>query len=193
MAAAMSHFPRLPPLLACLLLARPGMAAAEEIPPAYRLAARQANVPAAVLYAIALQESGIRRDGRFAPWPWTLNVAGRPRRFENHADACRALTKALRTMPPGRVDAGLAQINLGHQRHRYQHPCALLDPSHNLAAAASILREQYRPGEGWPRAIERYHRPAGGAPAIRYRQRVEKHLARILQAPPQQTRERTAR
>lgn len=189
----MSRFPRLPPLLACLLLAHPGVAAAEDIPPAYRLAARQAGVPAAVLYAIALQESGIRRDGHFAPWPWTLNVAGRPRRFENHADACRALMKALRTTTPRRVDAGLAQINLGYQRRRYQHPCELLEAQRNLTIAAAILREQYRSAEGWPRAIERYHRPAGGVAAIRYRQRVEKHLAHILRPSPRKTKKRTAR
>jgi hypothetical protein len=117
------------PLLACFLCIYSSMThATENIPPIYRATARQAGVPAVALYAIALQESGMRRKGQFAPWPWTLNVAGVPRRFENHADACRALTKSLRTIPLTRVDVGLAQINLGYQRHRYQHPCELLDP-----------------------------------------------------------------
>jgi hypothetical protein len=184
MAAAIIRL-RFLPWLVCFLCVHSGMThAAEDIPPIYRMAARQARVPAVALYAIALQESGMRRKGVFAPWPWTLNVAGAPLRFENHADACRALTKSLRTTPLTRVDVGLAQINLGYQRHRYQHPCELLDPQYNLTTAAHILREQYRPGEGWLNAIDRYHRPAGGAPARRYRQSVKKHLARLLQLSP---------
>jgi hypothetical protein len=189
----MTRFSRFLLLFSCFLFARSGMAAVEDIPPDYRLAARKAGIPSAVLYAVTLQESGMWREGRFAPWPWTLNVAGRPRRFENRMDACRELTKSLRAHPLKRVDVGLAQINLGHQRHRYQRPCDLLDPRQNLAVAADILREQYRPGEGWLAAIDRYHRPAGGAPALRYRQHVRKHLARILQTPPQQPKTRIAR
>jgi hypothetical protein len=192
MAAAMTRFSCFLLFFSCFLFARSGMTAVEDIPPDYRLAARQAGIPAAVLYAVALQESGMRREGRFAPWPWTLNVAGRPRRFENRADACRELTKSLRAHPLKRVDVGLAQINLGHQRHRYQRPCDLLDPRQNLAVAADILREQYRPGESWLAAIDRYHRPAGGPSALRYRQRVKKHLARLLQ-PAQQKKKRTVR
>lgn len=45
-------------------------AVAQEIPPpAYQLAARQAGIPSVVLYAVALQESGMRRNGRVVPWP----------------------------------------------------------------------------------------------------------------------------
>ncbi|MBD3697620.1 hypothetical protein IE981_14840 [Klebsiella pneumoniae] len=63
---------------------------------------------------------------------------------------------------PHRRGAGSDQ--LGYQKHRYSHPCDLLDPYRNLAIAAEILREQHTPGEDWLLAIGRYHRPAGGAP-----------------------------
>ena len=133
---------------AALLLATGGWALAalarEVPPPAYRLAAHRADVPAAVLYAVALQESGAMLRGRLIPWPWTLNV------------------------------------NLGYHTHRYTHPCELLDPYRNLAIAAEILREQHTPGEDWLLAIGRYHRPAGGAPAARYRRSVHRHLTRVL-------------
>ena len=50
---------------------------AQEVPPpAYQLAAQRAGIPSTVLYAVALQESGLRRNGRIVPWPWSLNVAG---------------------------------------------------------------------------------------------------------------------
>ncbi|WP_444542110.1 hypothetical protein [Chitinimonas koreensis] len=133
-----------------------------------------------MLYAVALQESGIQRRGRLAPWPWTLNVAGMPRRYATRAEACRELQQALGRTSATRIDVGLGQVNLGYQAHRYSHPCELLDPYRNLATAAEILHEQYTPGEDWLLAIGRYHRPAGGTPAARYRRSVHRHLTRVL-------------
>ena len=170
---------------ACAALLATGASAfatpAQEVPPpAYRLAAQRADVPAAVLYAMALQESGAMLRGRLVPWPWTLNVAGKPYRYATRAEACAGLRHALARTPANRIDAGLGQVNLGYHTHRYTQPCELLDPYRNLAIAAEILREQYTPGEDWLLAIGRYHRPAGGAPAARYRRSVHQHLTRVL-------------
>lgn len=166
-------------LLSGVIAASPSPA--QEIPPpAYQIAAKRAGIPSPVLYAVALQESGMLRGGKVVPWPWTLNVAGAPKRFDSQSGACLGLLQALRSTPATRVDAGIGQINLGYQRHRYEHPCELLDPYRNLSIAAQILREQYRPGENWLLAIGRYHRPAGGAPAARYRKSAAQHLARVL-------------
>ncbi|MGP3790520.1 transglycosylase SLT domain-containing protein [Pseudomonas sp. B392_1p] len=168
----------LPALLAMVLAAA---ARAQELPPpAYQVAAQRAGVPSTVLYAVALQESGARLNGRLIPWPWTLNVAGASRRFPTRAEACTGLRQALREVPPTRIDVGLGQINLGHQRHRYRNACDVLDPYRNLDLAAEILREQHTPGDDWLLAVGRYHRPAGGAPAARYRTSVSRHLARLL-------------
>jgi soluble lytic murein transglycosylase-like protein len=162
----------------CLVPAIPGYAR-EIPPPAYQLAAQRAGIPSVVLYAVALQESGIRRNNRLVPWPWSLNVAGEARRYASRAAACTDLHQALQETPPTRIDAGLGQINLGYQKRHYRHPCDLLDPYRNLAIAATILREQHTPGDDWLFAIGRYHRPAGGAPAVRYRLRVAQHLNRM--------------
>lgn len=175
------------PLAASLLAASlvTGVAIAQEIPPpAYQLAAQRAGVPSSVLYAVALQESGVRRKSRIVPWPWSLNVAGESRRYATRADACSGLHRALREVPDTRIDAGLGQVNLGYHRHRYGRPCDLLDPYYNLSIAAEILREQYVPGQDWLLAIGRYHRPAGGEPAARYRRSVSRHLARVQGTPP---------
>ena len=153
---------------------------AQEVPPpAYQLAAQRAGIPSAVLYAVALQESGIRRNGRIVPWPWSLNVAGQSRRYATRADACAGLQQAMRSTPHTRIDVGLGQINLGYQQQRYASACDLLDPYRNLAIAAEILKEQHTAGEDWLLAIGRYHRPAGGEPAARYRRSVSRHLARV--------------
>ena len=173
-----------PAVLALLACTLSGLVRAQEIPPpAYQVAAQRAGIPSSVLYAVALQESGARINGRLVPWPWSLNVAGTPYRYATRTQACAGLEQALRDTPPTRIDAGLGQINLGYQRHRYDYPCDLLDPYRNLALAAEILREQHTPGEDWLLAIGRYHRPAGGAPAARYRHSVGRHLARVLGEP----------
>ncbi|MBI0570793.1 lytic transglycosylase domain-containing protein, partial [Pectobacterium parmentieri] len=102
------------------------------------------------------------------------------RRYASQAQACAGVHQALQDVPPTRIDVGLGQINLGWQKHRYRQPCELLDPYNNLAIAAQILKEQHTPGEDWLLAIGRYHRPAGGALAARYRRSVSQHLQRVL-------------
>ncbi|PMV22642.1 MULTISPECIES: transglycosylase SLT domain-containing protein [unclassified Pseudomonas] len=158
--------------------------AANAQPPAYEDAAQKAGIPAVVLYAVALQESGITLRGQTIPWPWTLNIAGASYYYPTRAQACSAIQTALEQVAPTRIDAGLAQLNLGYQQHHYQHPCELLNPYRNLAVAASILRQHYRPEESWLAAIGRYHRPAGGELAVRYRNRVSVHLARLTHQSP---------
>ena len=180
MAAAVTHRAGCAALILGLS-AHAAIAFGQEVPPpAYQLAAQQAGVPSPVLYAVALQESGARLRGRLIPWPWTLNVAGRAERYATRAEACAGIRRALARTPANRIDAGLGQVNLGYHAHRYAHPCDLLDPYRNLAIAAEILQEQHTPGEDWLVAIGRYHRPAGGAPAARYRRSVHRHLARVL-------------
>jgi hypothetical protein len=137
-------------------------------------------MPPAVLYAVALQESGMRVQGHFVPWPWTLSVAGKPQRYATRDQACAGLRQALTRISPYRIDAGLGQINVGYHAQRYRQPCELLDPYQNLAIAAEILHAQRLPGAGWLHAIGRYHRPAGGKHAARYRRSVWRHLARLL-------------
>ena len=166
--------------LSLLLLALLGSAQARELPPAaYQQIARQAGIPAEILYAIALQESALPLRGQLRPWPWTLNVAGRPKRFANHHTACHALHQALATTSPTRIDIGLAQINWGYHHQRFASPCTALHPIRNLRVAAQVLREQHRHTGDWLLAAGRYHRPAGGTPAARYRDGVARHLARL--------------
>ncbi|EKT4483393.1 transglycosylase [Pseudomonas putida] len=148
-------------------------------PPAYELAASQAGIPASVLFAIAQQESGTPLRGQLIPWPWTLNVAGTPQRFATRDQACSALTVALSRHDPKRIDVGLGQTNLGYHPERYPTACDALDPRSNLAVTAELLREHYADAGDWVIAAGRYHRPAGGAPAARYRTQFSQHWQRL--------------
>jgi soluble lytic murein transglycosylase-like protein len=147
-------------------------------PPAYQRAASHAGIPASVLFAVALQESGATIRGRLIPWPWTLNVNGESRRYGRRAEACAALRRALTEHRS--IDVGLGQINLRYHGHRVANPCELLDPYRNLSIAAAILREHHTPGDDWLVAIGHYHRPAGGELAARYRRGVQRHLTKVL-------------
>ncbi|MCO8163872.1 lytic transglycosylase domain-containing protein [Pseudomonas sp. 21LCFQ010] len=160
------------------LLTTPGRA--QEIPPpAYHVAAHAASVPSDVLYALAMQESGTALRGRLIPWPWTLNVATVAYRYPTRAAACSALQQAIAEVGAKRVDAGLGQLNIGWQRQRLAHPCDALDPYLNLSIAAQILAEHKPKSANWIEAAGRYHRPAGGRPAQRYRESFARHLKRI--------------
>lgn len=72
-------------------------ATAEEIPPGYRAIALEQAIPAPLLYAIALTESGQHRlsQQRWRPWPWTLNVSGQGQFFASRQAAWQALQRAL--------------------------------------------------------------------------------------------------
>lgn len=161
-----------------LLLAFP--LAAQTIPDGYRQVAAQWQVPAELLYALALTESGLRLSHGVRPWPWTLNVAGKSYRYPTQARACQALHRFIHTTPAKRIDVGPGQINLGWHRHRVASPCELLLPYRNLHLTARILRERYeeRPGS-WLDAAARYHRPAGGTPAQRYRNKVQRYMSTL--------------
>lgn len=67
-------------------------------------------------------------------------------------------------------------FNVGH---RYSSPCEGLDPYKNLSVTAQILAEHKAKGGDWITAAGRYHRPAGGKPAARYRLAFAKHLSRV--------------
>lgn len=155
-------------------------ACAHEIPPpAYQLATHRTGVPAEVLYALALQESGTVLRGQLIPWPWTLNVAGKPYRFARSEAACSALLQAIRDVGAKSVDVGLGQINIGWNGGRFLQPCEALDPYRNLAVATALLSEHKTADNNWVTAAGRYHRPAGGLPAARYRKSFAQHLSRI--------------
>lgn len=170
-----------PRLMGLVLILAVLTAEAETLPPpAYQQAAQRAGIPAAVLFAIALQESGLHLRGRLLPWPWTLNIAGGAQRFATRQAACLGLLEALARHNAKRVDVGLGQLNLGYHGQRFSHACDALDPYRNLAVSAALLRDHHRATGNWVLAAGRYHRPAGGAPAARYRARFARQLERVL-------------
>lgn len=152
---------------------------AMDIPPAYRRVADEYGIPAQVLYAVALTESGLRMPGSrdHRPWPWTLNVAGRSYRYgsrnEAYADLIRHLEKT------DLVDVGLMQVSWRYHGQKLLDQNLSLDPWFNLRIGASILRELFDDCGDWMTAAGRYHAPANPERAAGYAARVRRHLAAV--------------
>ncbi|MEO0761581.1 MAG: lytic transglycosylase domain-containing protein, partial [Pseudomonadota bacterium] len=165
----------LAPALACLVLmlgASP--AAAVSCLEAADRAARRHGVPLPLMAAIALVESG--RGG--TAWPWTLNVAGDGRYFEDREAARRALDGVL--AGGGRnVDVGCFQINLRWHGDAVADPAMLLDPVVNADYAADFLARLFAEAGDWSRAAGHYHSRTPSL-ARTYRARVSAYLARPL-------------
>lgn len=152
---------------------------AMDIPPAYRRVADEYGIPAQVLYAVALTESGLlmpeSRDHR--PWPWTLNVAGKAYRYGSRDTAYAGLMQHLARTEM--VDVGLMQVNWRYHGDKLRTHWLALDPWFNLRIGASILREMYDQCGDWIVAAGRYHAPANPERAGKYANQVRRHLATL--------------
>lgn len=155
------------PLSQAMARAEVGM----DVPPAYQMIAREHGVPAEILYAVSLAESSARlKSGKVRPWPWTLNIAGEPRRFLTRIEAHNALRRAI--AEDKLVDIGLGQVNWQwHREALMNDPWLAFEPYFNLRVAARLLRSHYDAGRGdWWEAVGRYHSP-GKKPVQRERAR----------------------
>jgi len=162
-------------------------AVAADIPILYRRAADIHHVPADLLYAMALAESGRTFRESHAhnlgtaetsgedrqPWPWALNVCGRGAFFRDRRAAFRAVLLAMAQRCES-IDIGLMQVNWRYHHHRLIHPWRALDPYTNLEAAADIFRECYDRLRDWWASVGCYHTPSNEQHATRYRERVRR-------------------
>ncbi len=160
-----------------MLLIYPLSGMAESIPGGYYSIARQYQIPAQILYAAALTESGKTiQTGVFRPWPWTLNVAGTPRRFTSRKRACQALKHHLANGIRS-IDIGLMQINWRWHHKRLRTPCLALQPYTNLQHGAALLKAAYAETLSWPAAVGYYHSPGQ---TLKQRDRAYRHAERFM-------------
>ncbi|MFK7865953.1 MAG: transglycosylase SLT domain-containing protein [Alphaproteobacteria bacterium] len=123
-----------------------------------RLAEQYAGLPDQLLHAISLTESG-RTDpitDRYVAWPYTVTVEGDGQYYSNLNDAINAVNAALRNGIKN-IDVGCMQINYGYHGAAFNTLDLMFDPTHNIAYAASFLRQLYRRHGRWSDAIAYYH------------------------------------
>src|SRR5699024_6482524 len=94
---------------------------------AARQAARAHDVPLDVLRAISRAETGRPRQGGLQPWPWTVNMEGRGRWFDN-ADAARAYVFAHFKAGARSFDVGCFQINYRWHGDAFRSIDEMFDP-----------------------------------------------------------------
>lgn len=141
---------------ALLALARPVAARPELCETAAAQAAQEVGVPADVLLAIALTETGRRQGDRMRPWPWAANTDGRGHWFDSRDDALAFLRE---TLANGRrsIDLGCFQINLRWHGQHFATPEALLDPITGARYAARHLSDLHAELGSWEAAAGAYH------------------------------------
>lgn len=150
-----------------------------EIPARYRQAAAEYGLPAKVVYAVALTESGTQlQSGRARPWPWTLNIEGRGHYYPTREAAYVAL-RAYLDRGGRRADVGLMQIHWRLHQRLLRDPWAALDPVFNLRVGAYLLRERWQAAGNLWQAIGHYHAPRWPERAAWYRRQVARRLGQL--------------
>lgn len=126
-------------------------------PSAIAAAEKAAGIPRYLLRAVALAESGRRdADGRWVPWPWTINNAGDSYFLDGHDEAVAAV-KGLRAQGRTNIDVGCMQVNLQYHPDAFDSLDEAFDPAANAAYAASLLRALFHRHKSWIFAVQKYH------------------------------------
>lgn len=174
-------------LIACILalnlaFATPVIALTENSKPgicdrAAAHASLQTGVPLKILLAITRAETGRTQNGSFAPWPWTTNVEGTGRWFE---DRQKALSHTRLQLERGarNFDVGCFQINYRWHGKAFSSLEQMFEPLANAEYAAQFLLELYDELGDWSHAVAAYHSRTPKH-ATRYLARFKKLYARL--------------
>ena len=116
------------------------------------------DIPCQLLLAIGVVELGVwsAERARSTAWPWTVYVRMHGQRFSDKA-AALAEIQELYNHDVLIIDVGCMQINIGYHGHAFASLEEALDPAHNVAYAAQLLKSLYRDARSWSTAIARYH------------------------------------
>lgn len=120
------------------------------------VASSESGVPHDVLRAISLTETGRTSDGQFAPWPWTVNMEGVGKWFDDVGEARgyvdRHFARGARSF-----DVGCFQINYKWHGDAFASIDEMFDPISNARYAALFLSELYQEFGSWSKAAGAYH------------------------------------
>jgi hypothetical protein len=120
------------------------------------LAADRTGVPVTVLMAMARTESGRRQADGFAPWPWTVNMEGTGRYFDDPGTAL-AYIEQSRARGARSFDVGCFQINHLWHGAAFASIEAMFDPVANATYAAGFLKSLFLETGSWNAAAGAYH------------------------------------
>ena len=139
---------------------------------------KEYKIPNKLLTSISLVESGIRKEGNFVSWPWTLNVSGKSKFFNSKHETLDFLKKNFKKNK--NIDVGCMQISLKYHKQNFKSLNHILDPETNIRYAAEYLRSLYSRHKTWNEAISRYHSSVPKR-KLRYLRKVKNYWSDLRQ------------
>ncbi|WP_127903305.1 lytic transglycosylase domain-containing protein [Solirhodobacter olei] len=118
------------------------------------------NIPDNLLLAIGLQEAGLRRNGHYTVWPWSVNAAGDGRMFGTEADAMKWVQNQ-QSVGITSIDVGCMQVNLRWHPDAFASLAEAFDPVANVDYAARFLLDLRQRTGNWMTAAGSYHSQSG--------------------------------
>jgi hypothetical protein len=152
-----------------------------EVPAYYQQVSVGQEIPASILYAIAMQESRPPNgliEGIDKPWPWTLNCEGQGYFFRSRQAAFNVASQLINSGES--CDIGLMQVSWVWHKQRFNSLSDAFDPVTNIHAGSDYLKELYEKSGSWEYAVGAYHSPSDPVKAKQYREKVRTHLTRIM-------------
>ena len=139
-------------------------------------ASRASGVPLNVLRAISLTETGRAQKGETQPWPWTVNMEGLGKWFDNREEA---LAYVLQHHSRGArsYDVGCFQINFRWHGDAFASIEDMFDPESNALYAARFLSDLFDEFGDWSKAAGAYH-----SRTPKYAKRYQARFSRFLTA-----------
>ena len=147
------------PLICFLVISLPNtMAVASEniCISAAKNAEKKHALPAGVLQAIALIETGRTENKEYNAWPWTTNTGGRGAYHASKREAIRFIQNKVNSGSRS-IDIGCFQINAKWHGHAFKSLNDMLDPAQSADYAARYLTKLKNDVGNWSDAIGSYH------------------------------------
>lgn len=119
-------------------------------------ASRESGVPADILAALSLTETGRRLDGVVRPWAWSANSEGTGQWFD---DPEGAIAFAEGRVREGRhnLDIGCFQLNYRWHGENFTSVRQMFDPLENARYAARFVSQLYMETGDWRIAAGAFH------------------------------------
>jgi hypothetical protein len=116
------------------------------------------EIPTNLLRAVAVTETGRWNDAINAmiPWPWSINVAGKPYIYNSKREAIAAV-RQFQSQGIRSIDVGCMQINLHHHPKAFTSLEHAFEPEKNIDYAANFLSQKFSHHRSWHRAVAAYH------------------------------------
>lgn len=139
-------------------------------------------IPLQILLGITRVETGRKQGSALAPWPWTINLAGKGYWFDT-ADAAIAFAQSQLDAGNSNFDIGCFQINLSWHKAAFASLNDAFDPEQNANYAASFLSSLEKSKGNWRDATAAYH---SNTPefAQDYIAKMEPVLRTLMASPP---------